>query len=71
MTRSDYYILEAMADPEILHVQSPTILAYNLDISRPYVSNRLGELVERGFVEKVEDGKYRITEEGRQILSQE
>ncbi|RAW44096.1 transcriptional regulator [Halorubrum sp. 48-1-W] len=65
MSRTDYRILEALADAEILAVQSPAIVAFNLDITREWASQRLGELGERGLVEKVADGKYRITDAGR------
>jgi predicted transcriptional regulator len=69
MTRTDYRILEAMNDAEILSVQSPVIIAKNLGITRQYASMRLSELVERDLVEKVDDGYYRITERGRQELT--
>ena len=69
MTRTDYRILEAMNDAEILSVQSPVIIAKNLGITRQYASMRLSELVERDLVEKVDDGYYRITESGRRELT--
>jgi len=65
MSKSQYRILEALADAEILAVQSPSLIALNLDLSRQHVSRSLAELVERGLVEKVDTGKYRITEAGR------
>lgn len=65
MTKSQYRILEAMADAEIVTVLSPSILAYNLDISRVHVSRCLSELVENELVEQVDQGKYQITDAGR------
>lgn len=71
MSREDYRILEALSDPEILIVQSPSIIAYNLDMTRPHVSNRLREFTSRGYTEKIEDGKYMISEQGRAFLEGE
>lgn len=65
MSKSQYRILEALADAEILAVQSPSLIALNLDLSRQHVSRSLVELVDRGLVEKVDTGKYRITSAGR------
>ena len=65
MSKSQYRILEALADAEILAVQSPSLIALNLDLSRQHVSRSLAELVERDLVEKVDTGKYRITQAGR------
>lgn len=65
MSKSQYRILEALADAEILAVQSPSLIALNLDFSRQHVSRSLAELVERDLVEKVDTGKYRITQAGR------
>jgi predicted transcriptional regulator len=65
MSKSQYRILEALADAEILAVQTPSIIALNLDLSRQHVSRSLSELVDRGLVEKVDTGKYRITSAGR------
>jgi len=65
MSKSQYRILEALADAEILAVQSPSLIALNLDLSRQHVSRSLVELVERDLVEKVDTGKYRITQAGR------
>ena len=69
MSRGDYRILEALADPEILTVQSPAVVAYNLDLTRPHVSNRLGAFTRRGLVEKLEDGRYQINDRGRAYLA--
>ena len=49
-------------------ILTPTIIAYNIDYSREEVNRRLSELENRGFVIKVERGKYRITELGRQYI---
>ena len=49
-------------------ILTPTIIAYNIDYSREEVNRRLSELENRGFVSKVERGKYRITSLGRQYI---
>lgn len=49
-------------------VLTPSIIAYNIDYSRDEVNRRLVELERRGFVEKVERGKYRITVLGKQYI---
>lgn len=71
MTRSDYYILRALDNTEILEVQSPTVIAYNLDLSREYVSKRLGILSEHKLTEKLDQGRYRITTKGSKFISGE
>lgn len=71
MSREDYRILEALGDPDILEVQSPAVIAYNLDITRSHVSRRLSEFADRDLVEKIADGKYRITEQGTRYLEGE
>jgi predicted transcriptional regulator len=52
-------------------VLSPSIISFNLDLSREAVNRRLKTLAEHGLVEKVERGKYRISEDGRGYLSGE
>jgi predicted transcriptional regulator of viral defense system len=69
MTKTQYRILEALAEAEILAVQSPAIVAYNLDISRNWANQQLSELTERELVERVDTGKYRITDAGRAELA--
>lgn len=49
-------------------VLTPAIIAYNIEYSRDEVNRRLVELEQRGFVVKVERGKYRISALGRQYL---
>ncbi|WP_226010819.1 winged-helix domain-containing protein [Halomicrobium salinisoli] len=49
-------------------VLTPAIAAYNIDYSREEVNRRLAELEDRGFVERVERGKYRITDLGEQYV---
>lgn len=71
MSRDDFRILEALGDPEVLVVQSPAIIAYNLDMTRPHVSNRLSKFTDHGLVEKIEDGRYQISDRGRAYLEGE
>lgn len=49
-------------------VLTPSIIAYNIDYSRDEVNRRLTELEQRGFVERVERGKYRLTVLGKQYI---
>lgn len=49
-------------------VLTPSIIAYNIDYSRDEVNRRLVELEKRGFVNRVERGKYRITKLGQQYF---
>ncbi|OIB57342.1 hypothetical protein [Natrialba sp. SSL1] len=49
-------------------VLTPAIIAYNIGYSREEVNRRLVELESRGFVTKVERGKYRITSLGKQYI---
>lgn len=50
-------------------VLTPAIVAYNIDYSREEVNRRLVELERRGFVARVERGKYRITALGTRYLN--
>jgi len=45
-------------------VLSPTVIAYNIDYSRDEVNRRLSTLTEHGLLERVERGKYRLTNRG-------
>jgi predicted transcriptional regulator len=65
MARLDDPILEALDKGLVL---SPSIIAYNIDASRGGVANRLSELVSHGLVNKIERGKYEITDHGRAYL---
>ena len=68
MTRSAYHILEALAEVDTLEVQSPSVIAYNLDYRQATVSRKLKELSAHDPVEKIEDGRYRITDTGRDFI---
>lgn len=50
-------------------VLTPSIIAFNIDYSRDEVNRRLVELERRGFLRKVERGKYQLTALGRQYLA--
>lgn len=70
MTRSAYFVLEALeevADTR-LPVQSPAVIAYNLDYTQRNVIEQLGELTDAGLVEKHEEGRYSVSERGRAFL---
>ena len=47
----------------------PNTLARNISTTRSYVSTRLQVLVENGAVERDDQGFYRITDSGTDILS--
>lgn len=67
MTPMDDQILELLQSAGI--VLSPSIIAYNLDVSREGVARRLQELTSYGMVSRVERGKYEITESGSKYLT--
>lgn len=66
MTPMDDRIIELFHSSEL--VLTPAIIAYNIDYSRGEINRRLSELEGHDFVEKVERGKYRLTERGEQYL---
>lgn len=67
MAPMDDDILELFHTTDL--VLTPSIIADNTGYSREAVNRRLGDLTERGFMVRVERGKYRITEFGRQYLT--
>lgn len=67
MAPMDDVILELFHNTDL--VLTPSIIAYNTGYSREAVNRRLGDLTDRGFMERVERGKYRITEFGRRYLT--
>lgn len=69
MSNTDVLLLVALDSSELLPVLSPSILAYNLGMSREHASRRLAELSDHGYVEKLEDGKYGLSERGKTFLS--
>ena len=62
----DDAILELFHSSDL--VLTPSIVAYNIDYSREEVNRRLAELEDRGYVERVERGKYRVTALGTQYI---
>lgn len=64
LTEMDEEILEVLSTNLTL---SPSIIAENIDRSREGVSNRLNSLQAGGLVEKVDRGKYNITDEGLEV----
>lgn len=68
MSNTDVLILLALDSSSIIRVLSPTLIAYNLGMSREHASRRLAELTERGLVTKLEDGKYELSDDGRAFL---
>ncbi|RKD94757.1 transcriptional regulator [Halopiger aswanensis] len=73
MTRSAYHILESLAEAQEtkLKIQSPAIIAYNLDYTQENVARKLSDLNEYGLVEKIESGRYQITGQGLEYLQGE
>lgn len=62
----DERILELFHSTDL--VLTPSIIAHNIDYSSKEVNRRLSELADHGFVERVDRGKYRITDLGEQYL---
>lgn len=69
MTQGDDRILETLADSNL--ILSPAVIAINVDYTRNYVNKRIAILRDNGLVERVEDGYYQITDNGRQYLAGE
>lgn len=66
MTPMDDAILNVFHTSEL--VLTPAIIGFNIDYSREEVNRRLTKLETHGLVEKVERGKYRMTQRGEQYL---
>lgn len=66
MTPMDDKILEMMHGTNL--TLTPSIVAFNTGFSQKEVNRRLIELADHGFVEKIERGKYRLTQRGEQYL---
>lgn len=66
MSPADDLILEVCAGANL--VLTPSIIAYNIEYSREEINRRLSELERHSLVERVDRGKYRITDNGRQYL---
>jgi len=67
LTDMDKEILEVLSTRLIL---TPSIISENIGRSRKGVSNRINSLQAGGLVQKVDRGKYRITEEGEEVWDQ-
>ena len=65
LTDTDKDILKVLWTKLIL---SPSIIAENTDRSRVSVSRRLDTLRAGGLVEKVDRGKYRLSDKGEKAL---
>ncbi|WP_424015193.1 transcriptional regulator [Halorubrum xinjiangense] len=68
MTPMDDRVLEVLDAGLVL---SPTIIAYNIDKSREAVGRRLSKLSEAGLVDRIERGRYEITDSGQSYLTGE
>ena len=68
MNTADFFILYTFAESDLLHVLGPTVIADNLGFTRQHVSNPISVLVDHGLLGQVEEGKYRITENGKKFL---
>lgn len=62
----DERILELFHSSDL--VLTPSIIAYNIEYSSKEVNRRLSELEDHGFVERVERGKYQMTDIGELYL---
>lgn len=65
----DERILETLESSGL--ILSPSVIAKNIEKSRPEVNRRLSVLVEYGLAERVERGYYVISEQGERYLSGE
>ena len=73
MVPADMVFLEFLAAARTAHgepsVQTPTTIAINTGYSNRHASARCIELVDRGLVERVDEGKYRLTELGERAAA--
>jgi len=65
LTEMDKEILRILSTNLIL---TPSIIAENIDRSREGVSNRLNALQAGGLVNKVDRGKYSLSEKGNKAI---
>jgi restriction endonuclease Mrr len=66
LTEMDKEILDVLGSDLTL---TPSVIADNIDRSREGVGNRLSTLQAGGLVEKVDRGKYQLTDEGFRLFS--
>ncbi|MFB6165487.1 MAG: ArsR family transcriptional regulator [Haloarculaceae archaeon] len=66
MTPLDHRILGLFHSTNL--VLTPAIIAYNLEYSRESVNRRLSELVDEGYVDRIDRGKYQLSANGAQYL---
>lgn len=67
MTQGDDRILEALESSGL--TLSPRVIAFNTDYSGNYINKRVRKLRDAGLVERVDEGLYRITGDGRAYLA--
>jgi len=67
MTRADDYILEFLADHDI--IASPRVISANIDYTHQYVNERMKPLREHSLVENTGNGLYQITQKGKDYLA--
>lgn len=72
MTLADVTILEFLhaardtrGNPAI---QSPALISDNTGLSRKHVGNRCRHLVDHDLVDKLERGRYRLSDTGEQLM---
>lgn len=66
MTPMDDDILELFESTSI--VLTPTIIAETIDYSRSEINRHLSKLVDHGYLDRIERGKYQLTETGEEYL---
>ncbi len=64
----DDRILEALDQADM--ALTPAVIAFNINKSRSEVNRRLSTLVDKGYVQRVKRGYYRITDRGRSYINQ-
>lgn len=52
-------------------IQTPNTLHLNIGYSRQHISQRCKVLVEHGLVEQLDQGRYRLTDRGEQLIENE
>ncbi|MXR21364.1 transcriptional regulator [Halobacterium sp. PCN9] len=66
MVPLDDEILEVLYSTRL--VLTPAVIAYNIEYSREEVNRRLRRLESEGMVERVQRGKYQLSERGKRYV---
>ena len=66
LSPADIYILQLFVENDIM--LTPKVIAVNTDYDQSYVGKRCRLLAEKGLLEQVDRGLYRITPMGKKFI---